>query len=144
MKSITTLALLLAFAITSLGQQNSVNKLLTIKTDYLKKSKNQKKAAWIMVGGGSALLLTGILIPKGESKGFTGTWWGLPVEGYKNDNIKSAFGITGVIAMAGSIPLFIASGKNKKRANAATVFVDIQSTPLLHQTEIQNQPTPVL
>lgn len=31
--------------------------------DYLQKSKNQKTTAWIMLGGGGALILTGIVIP---------------------------------------------------------------------------------
>jgi hypothetical protein len=35
---------------------------------------------------------------------------------YKNDGIKSTLGLTGVLSMIGSIPFFIASKKNNKRA----------------------------
>ncbi len=70
-----------------------------------------------MLGGGAALVVTGVIIPKGESKGFTGSFYGVPnaVEEYKNDGIKAAFGLAGSLSMIGSIPFFVASRKNKKR-----------------------------
>ena len=41
---------------------------------------------------------------------------GTPIEEYKNEGIKAAFGVAGVLTMLGSIPLFIASWKNKRKA----------------------------
>ncbi len=68
-----------------------------------------------MMGGGATLLLTGLLIPKGDvvHEGFLGN-------DYENDGIKNIFGIVGFASMLGSIPFFIASGKNKKKATAVS------------------------
>ncbi|MBL0273349.1 MAG: hypothetical protein IPQ06_09845 [Chitinophagaceae bacterium] len=79
------------------------------KQDYLQKSKHQKTAAWILMGGGATLLLTGIVIPKGAL-----THSGFLDDTYKNDGIKDAFDLTGIVSMLGSIPFFIASSKKKK------------------------------
>ena len=103
---------------------------------YQQKSKKQKKVAWMLLGGGATLVLTGIIIPKGESKGFTGSYYGLPAEEHKNDGIKAAIGLSGVLSMAVSIPVFIVSGKNKKRAMAATTFFKMEKAPDLHQGSI--------
>ena len=76
----------------------------------LQKSKNKKKVAWIMAGGGATLLLTGIIIPRGEI---------IPnffFPDYKNDGIKISFLLTGTLSMLGSIPFFISSHHNKKKA----------------------------
>lgn len=106
MKSIPLL-IMLAISTNIFCQQNPP----VINTEYLKKSKTQKKIAFIMLGGGAALFLTGIVIPKGElvHSGFLG-------DDYKNDGIKGGLELTGIISMLVSIPLFIASSKNKKKA----------------------------
>jgi len=72
------------------------------KQDYLKKSKNQKITSFILVGGGIGLWLAGV------SK-------------YMNqeDNIDGggeAAMVIGGVAVLTSIPFFIASSKNKKKA----------------------------
>ena len=64
-----------------------------------------------MLGGGAALFLTGIVIPKGEL-----VHSGILGDDYKNDGIKGGLELTGIISMLVSIPLFIASSKNKKKA----------------------------
>ena len=106
MKSIPLL-IMLAISTNIFCQQNTP----VINTEYLKKSKTQKKNAFIMLGGGAALFLTGIVIPKGElvHSGFLD-------DEYKNDGIKGGLKLTGIISMLVSIPLFIASSKNKKKA----------------------------
>jgi hypothetical protein len=118
MKKPTIFITLFLFAISSFGQQSTATSAPKPNTDYIKKSKNQKTAAWIMLGSGAALVITGIIIPKGESKGFTGSYYGLPAEEYENDGIKAAVGGIGLLFMLGSIPFFIASGKNKRRATS--------------------------
>ena len=104
MKKPTIFILLLILSISSFSQQT--------KQDYLQKSKNQKKAATILLGGGALLILTAFIIPRGEQ---TGTSYIIYTD-YKNDGIKTALGLTGVVSVLGSIPFFIASGKNKRRA----------------------------
>ena len=83
---------------------------------YLKKSKNQKKAANILLAGGAVCILTAFLIPKGE---VTNEGWFYTE--YSNDGIKSAFGGIGGLSILGSIPFYILSSKNKRKANAATI-----------------------
>ena len=60
------------FAICSFGQQSTNTSVPKPNTDYLQKSKKQKTTAWILLGGGATLVLTGIIIPKGEFVGYDG------------------------------------------------------------------------
>src|SRR5687767_5841166 len=82
-----------------------------IKTHYLVKSKNQKTAAWVLLGGGAALIGTGLLI--GDSKNST------------FDDALTGAGLAGIglLSTIASIPLFFASGKNKRKAMQATTFI---------------------
>jgi hypothetical protein len=139
MKQFAIFVLLLTLSAASYTQQ--INPSLT-KQDYLKKSKNQKKAALIMLGGGAALVVAGFVFPKGESEGFTGSYYGLSnvVEEFENDGIKAAIRGTGVLSMLGSIPLFIASVKNKRRA--MSLSFDIQKTPQLQNNKFIDQSIP--
>ena len=54
MKKIIIYAMLLFVTANALGQQINPNQPLT-RQDYLKKSKTQKKTAWILLGGGTAV-----------------------------------------------------------------------------------------
>ena len=99
----------------------------------------------IFLGGGAALIVTSLLIPQGEPTGsqfdpISGGFY----EGHKNDGIKGALILTGVISMLGSIPFFIASGKNKKRGNQASVFINMEKMPILQASVISNQSFPAL
>ncbi len=141
MKKIITCFVLVAFATTSFCQQTVQKQTLTQK-DYLEKSKKQKKIAWILFGGGVALIATGALIPEGELTGDI-NWIAWSAE-HKNDGIKGAFILAGGLSMLGSIPFFIASGKNKRRANQGSVFINIERTPVLQGMVFSNQSFPVL
>jgi len=133
MKKMISLLLLFAVSLTVFSQQN----IPGINTDYLKKSKKQKKIALILLGGGATFFLTGVVIPKGElvHSGFLGN-------DYENDGIKSAFKLTGMLSMLGSIPLFIASSKNKKRA--ASLGFRMEKTPSLQQQNFVHHSYPAL
>ena len=131
MKKIIFGTILIAFAAVSFAQQSAPKQTL-IQTDYLQKSKKQKKTAMIFLGGGAALIVASLVIPQGEPTGFqidpiTGGFY----EGHKNDGIKGALGLTGVVSMLGSIPFFIASGKNKRKARQASVFINMERAPVL-------------
>ncbi len=131
MKKIIFGTILIAFAAVSFAQQSAPKQAL-IQTDYLQKSKKQKKTAMIFLGGGAALIVASLVIPQGEPTGFqidpiTGGFY----EGHKNDGIKGALGLTGVVSMLGSIPFFIASGKNKRKARQASVFINMERAPVL-------------
>lgn len=90
-----------------------------------------------MLGGGAALFLTGIVIPKGElvHSGFLDN-------DYKNDGIKGGLELTGIVSMMGSIPLLIASSKNKKKT--MSVFFKNNSSQQIQRGSFVNRSLPSL
>lgn len=90
---------------------------------YIQKSKKQKTAAWILLGGGAAMGMSGLLITATE---LNDNWWDVIVE---EQNISPAGEIlfyTGVAAMIGSIPLFIGSTKNRKKSETVKAFLKMR------------------
>jgi len=142
MKQILLFCFVLGFTTNSQAQYADTTKH-TLATDYLKKSKNQKKVAWIMLGGGATFVLTSFIIQRGELEGFTGSFGGFRTEEYKNDGIKGAFGLSGTISMLGSIPVFIAAGKNKRRA-AASVSFKMENATNIYQWAVTNTRYPAV
>ena len=110
--------------------------------DYLKKSKHQKTAAWILLGGGAALFITGLAIPQGEEQ-WVDTWV-IPTVSHKNDGVKAALYLTGTLSMLGSIPLFIASGRNKRKAVAASASFQMQKRPVIQVASVVNRLYPAV
>ena len=137
MKKIITLSLLLALFSNMSFSQIIIKNLPAVNTDYLQKSKRQKTAAWILLGAGGTLMVTGVIIPRGglihES---------LFQKTYKNDGIKSTLTSTGIVAILGSIPLFIASSKNKRKA--ANLSFKNETVPGFYKQSIVSQPAPSL
>ena len=105
MKSITTLMMLMILLISLASSAQT-------KDDYLTKSKHQKTAAWIMLGGGAGLGLVGEIV---GLRGFADLASGQFHKGSNNMGAGGVLIIAGSAAILGSIPLFIASGKNKRR-----------------------------
>lgn len=78
---------------------------------YLQKSKKQKTAAWILLIAGAAAGTTALLVGSGEETSFDEAGSGAVIGGI------------GLLSMAGSIPLFIASKRNKnKSVNLQAMF----------------------
>ena len=96
--------------------QNINDTVRAVKTDYLVKNKNQKTAAWVLLGGGTALIGIGFLI--GDNKNST----------FDDAATGALLGGIGFLSTIGSIPLFIASGKNKRRAMKANTFIKMENT----------------
>jgi hypothetical protein len=147
MRKIFPFTLLLIFSTTSFCQ-STTNDLPTVKTDYLKKSKNQKTAAWILLGGGFALSTTSILIatPKATEDlayGLGGFLVGEPVP-ENNYTAESILLVTGIAAMLGSIPLFIASGKNKKRAMNMTTNIKMEKATIIERQSFVQSSYPAI
>jgi hypothetical protein len=109
MKKTICVISLMTIAIYVFGQVSPVN------TDYLQKSKRQKSAAFTLLGGGSALIITGLLIGNNKNSSFGDAAAG------------GILGGLGVVSVIGSIPLFNASGRNKRKANTATTFFKIET-----------------
>jgi hypothetical protein len=118
--------MLVVFAAVSFAQQITPKKSAEF---YSARSKRQKKAANIMLIGGAACLAIDLLIPRGEvtQQGFIFTTQ------YKNSNIKADFASVGILSMLGSIPFYLLSGHNKRKAKAATVSLNNQKVLIPQQ-----------
>ena len=143
MKKIIILSLLLAFTASSFGQQSPPKQRWT-GTDYLQKSKKQKKTGSILLAGGAGLIITAFIIPRGKLVHDGICIGAYCSDKYKNDGIKSAFFIAGSLSSLGSIPFFIASRKNKKRANATSFIIDIEKVPMFQYATRKSQSFPVI
>jgi len=123
--------LLLALPITSFCQKTT-DTIPDIKTDYMVKSKNQKTAAWVLFGGGLALIGTGFLVGDGKEASFDDAATGAVLAGI------------GVLSTIGSIPLFIASGKNKRKAMQAITFIKMEDARMIHNQSFIQTSYPVI
>jgi hypothetical protein len=95
------------------------------KNDYLLKSKNQKTAAWILLGTGATLtFIASYKIIYGLSEIGNG-------QHHNKIGTGLSLGLIGGLAALGSIPLFIASAKNKRTSISMTFSG--QPIPLLIQ-----------
>ncbi len=105
------LMLLLSFMAISANSQN-ISKSILSKEDYQQKSKNQKNAAWIMLGGGMILTAVGALSIESSSEDDS---LGIP------DGSSVILTLTGVATTLASIPLFISSARNSRKAKSLTL-----------------------
>ena len=80
------------------------------KNDYLEKSRRQKMAGYIMLGGGLAMATAGSVL---FSENFI--LFGASDSEEQATGVGVAMVIAGGIAAAGSIPIFMSSAKNKKK-----------------------------
>jgi hypothetical protein len=123
-------ALLLFITTGSFCQQTNFHQSLT-KQDYLEKSKKQKTAAWVMLGGGFALAAGGAVLDVSSDWNKSETPYLVAIS-------------IGCASMVGSIPLFIASGKNKRKAINAAAFFEIRQHPVTTNTGFSSHVTPTL
>jgi hypothetical protein len=126
MKKIMIYFLMLALPATSFCQKTN-DSVPVVKTDYLVKSKNQKTAAWILLSGGVALIGTGFIVGDGKNASFDDAAFG------------AVLAASGTLSAIGSIPFFIAAGKNKRKALKASAFINTETLRLPQkQSCIQN------
>jgi len=78
----------------------------------LLKSKKQKTTGWIFLGGGAAIATIALITGNSEADKDPGGFF----TGDKKFETYGALMIIGGAAIAGSIPFFIAAGKNKTKA----------------------------
>lgn len=110
--------LLLVFTTTTLFSQQALT-----REELLKKSKSQKTAGFILLGAGATTL---IIISTGDTD---------------LDAVGPLF-IGGTAAVLGSIPLFIAAGRNKRKANKMTGSIGLQQAPALQLAGIRYRSYP--
>ena len=125
MKKIILFTMLLIMSASSFSQQTALT-----KQDYLKKSKNKKTTAWVMLGGGAGLILVGGLLGNSKESSFSDAGTGIVIAG------------VGALSMLGSIPLFIASGKNKRKAMSMSFKNEM--VPQLQKSSFVNRLVPSL
>jgi len=95
------------------------------KQYYLQKSKNQKSGALVLLIGGAAILAgTGLYASHN-----------LDFSSPQKHRYIVPIGLS-IVCVAGSIPLFIAAGRNKLRAAHATAYLQMKQIPILQQTGI--------
>ena len=111
MRRLYGLIFLMAFGIYSHAQQIPAD---TVKTRayYLAKSKSQLTAGWIIFGVGAAATLTGVIVKTAQVSFYIVT---IGTSSY-NSNAPAILMIAGGACMLGSIPLFISSHDNKRKA----------------------------
>lgn len=99
------------------------------KDDYLRKSKSQKTFAWILLGGGAGLAIAGLSLSDTYASD-AGTW----------------MAVGGGVLVAASIPLFISSSKNARKAESMTVAIGSQPIYLarLNSLALKKQPAIML
>ena len=140
MKKMIAFSLLLNLNVTAFSQAETSTKP-AIQTDYLKKSKNQKTAAWILLGGGTTLtILGGALALHDFGEGLGNIFNPNPQPTHNNGTAAGIFVVTGAVSMLGSIPLFISASKNKHKAVSITFNNDF--VPELKNSGIIKVPLP--
>jgi len=126
------------FLFESFSQQIDPAPALT-KQDYMEKSRKQKTAAWVLLGGGAALIITGTILSANEVE-----------KDYQNDPNNPFAPLTeadfdgpewvfttGIFAGLGSIPLFIASSRNRRKAMTLSLkneqFQSLKNSSLVYR-----------
>ena len=141
MKKQIVILLLLTLSVASFGQTTESSKTLT-SFDYLKKSKKQNTAAWIFLGSGFTVSATGLIISVvGAVDEFAGA-----ITGEKSNTFEAGAAIfyVGLASMLTSIPFFIASSKNKKRAAGISASFKLETRSMVKQGSMMNSPYPAV
>jgi hypothetical protein len=130
MKKIILSTMLLGLSITSFCQQTQPSTSST-QEEYLNKSKKQKKVASVLLVGGTVLMGTSLLfliIANKESVFPIGSLF---------------FGI-GAVSTVVSIPLFIASGRNKRKSKNASVSFNFEKYQSIQQSKLSFHSVPAI
>lgn len=127
---------LLLFVIKSFGQTEA-NRTVS-KDYYLKKSKNQKTVAWVMLGGGVAMTTIGLVIGSNVEPTFADPF------GLDKSTGPAIVAAVGAGVALGSIPFFISSAKNKRRAAAISFNNQKILFPLQKILVLKTQPAVTL
>ncbi len=114
MKKISLLVLLTAITIYSFSQVTNEPVKPVLKADYLKKSRNQKTAAFVLLGIGAALDIGGIIATVSNASKEVDYVFSTQTSSV-NHGTEYALYIAGTACLTGSLALFIVSKSNKKK-----------------------------
>lgn len=110
--------------------QAQTEETISVQQDLMKKSDQQYKAAWILMGAGVATSLTSIAIPVNYDY----------TDGTDNSTLIAVLGWTGFLSISTSIPLFLASGRNARTAAKLTLQTQAIHQPLIQPSFGKNYP----
>ncbi|MEP7232531.1 MAG: hypothetical protein ABI691_19880 [Ginsengibacter sp.] len=101
-----------------------------LSADFLfKKSRNQNIIAWILLGAGAGLGIAGLAVGEGAVKRV----WSDPVDTTLSTvSTGGALALVGGASMLASIPFFIASGKNRRKASVMLKDESVSFSRQLH------------
>lgn len=111
--------MLLFIATETFCQQTNAGRPFT-QHDYLIKSKHQKNAGWVSLVAGAAFIGGGLLIGNRKESSFS------------DAGVGGVIGALGTLSMITSIPLFIASARNKRKAMNVSANVEIGNDAGFH------------
>jgi hypothetical protein len=124
MKKIVVCTLMLIVASISFCQETPAKSSLTPEA-YLKKSKTQKIVGFVFLGAGAITLIS--------------------VSGGNTDfNTLGTAVVAGGLSVIASIPLFIASGRNKRKAKAAAISFNIHNNRVFEPTGLSLRRYPAI
>ena len=132
MKKIFVCLTLLLLTVKSFSQTPSLS-----KEDYLKKSKTQKTVGWVMLGGGVAMTTIGYVIINQQVNDD-------PLNAITTGQGYVVLMIAGAATALGSIPFFISSAKNARRAAAISFNNQKILFPQQNTFVLKTQPTVTL
>ena len=130
MRKLFTCTMLLLMTTSSFCQQTDFSQSLT-QQNYLQKSKKQKTAAWVLLGGGAAVAVGAAILDVNSDWNKSETPYLVAIS-------------IGCASMLSSIPLFIASKRNKRKAMNASTYFEIRQNPVPTNTGLTLHSTPTL
>jgi O-antigen/teichoic acid export membrane protein len=104
MKKIFSFLMLLLFTVSTFGQQ--IPNAEFSKEYYLEKSKKQKTTGWVMLASGAVVTIVGVI-------GFSSSY---DDASYSTTDAYGIMTVAGPLICLGSIPFFVSSGNNAKKA----------------------------
>lgn len=125
MKPIWLLLALSCFYQLSFAQQPTTDRY---RKQYLQKSKQQQTAAWVLTGGGVALVVAG-LVTSQSNRSYV-----------PNEQIGTGLIIAGGAAVTGGIVLFTASGRNRDKAHSIAALFQLQKIVTSYQLSDKKLP----
>jgi hypothetical protein len=141
MKKMIFSTMMLAFAASSFGQQTAPKQNPNWQeSDYYKKSKSQKTLAWVFLGTGTAMIVGGMIAHFNYINDENNPFAGIDGTFTTGEAIAGA----GLLVASGSIPFFISSAKNKRRAKEGSVFIDMEHAEILQGTAFSSRSFPAV
>ncbi len=120
--------ILCLLALALLHQSFAQTTILSEREILWQKSKHQRTAAWVLLGGGAALFLTGAIIGGNKASKDLGNAFAtvLTLGNYQappqDYTASTVLIVAGGVCVAGSIPFFILSGQNRRLVIRAMSF----------------------